>query len=159
MQGFPRSLGSRPALALVLLGALSACRTIEIRRPIHATGEVRVGMPARAWEVVHEGAEAVGMVVLFEGREPGESIYVVRNVWQQDLGIVDNLGRAYRYEPHHETPAWVGSGTVQQGVERILGRTDCRLFEVPFRELDPVQTPGELQQRRADRPESGQAPA
>ena len=70
MQGFPRSLGGRPALALVLLGALSACRTIEIRRPIHATGEVRVGMPARAWEVVHEGAKAVGMVVLFEGREP-----------------------------------------------------------------------------------------
>jgi len=140
-----------PACAAALCLLASGCRTIESKRPIAATGEVRVGLPARAWEVVSEGRELVGLVVLFENPRPEESHYMVRNVWHQDLGLIDSLGRSYRYLPHHREPAWVGSGTISRGVERILGLSDCQLFEVPFRETHHATSPGELEQRRADR--------
>jgi len=137
-------------LPIAILVLLAGCRTVEIRSPISATGEIKVGVPARAWEVVHGERELAGLVILFEGARASESIYVVRNVWQQDLGLIDNHGRAYRYLPHHRSPAWVGSGSVSQGVERILALEDCRLFEVPFRETHPATSPGDLERRRAD---------
>jgi len=83
------------------------------------------------WAVEIEG-ESVGSVVLFQ--EHGlarDSIYVVRNPWDQDLGMIDGLGRAYRYLPHHKEPAWVGTGTVAEGAARILGSPGtCTLNEV-----------------------------
>ena len=146
-----------PLAALAGLSAcllLGGCRTIQFKSPIAATGEMHVGVPVRAWEVVQGERERVGMVVLFEGSDPREALYMVRNVWHQDLGIVDSLGRAYRYLPHHKEPAWVGSGTVESGIRRILALEDCHLFEVPFREIEPDLSPGGREQRRADRAES-----
>ena len=144
------ALGLAIGLATLLSGA---CRTIKIRRPsISAAGEVRVAEPKRAWEV-WRGDEAIGLAVFFESQNaPEDSLYMVRNVWHQDLGLIDAFGRAYRYLPHHREPAWVASGTVLQGVEGILDTASCRLVEVPFLDSIPRRkpSPGEIEQQRID---------
>lgn len=116
-------------LVLALLG--EGCRTIETRSVSSAQQPtVRVGARSRAWEV-RRGAERLGQVVLFQERGlVGDSVYVVRNAWNQDLGLIDGLGRAFRYLPHLEEPAWVGSGTITLGAERILGVAECTLVEL-----------------------------
>jgi hypothetical protein len=125
-------------LSIVLLG--SGCRTVSTRE-VSSTPppSVRVGTHARTWEVV-SGGERLGLVVLFEhARHAQGSLYVVRNAWHQDLGLIDALGRAYRYLPHHEEPAWVGSGTVAAGAQRIFGATaECELLELSEPASDPL---------------------
>lgn len=118
-----------PLLALTLVSA--GCRTIETRPVASAPPPtMRIGSRARVWEV-RRGEERLGHVVLFQERGlAGDSIFVVRNSWNQDLGLIDGLGRAYRYLPHLEEPAWVGSGTIALGAERILGAPDCTLIEL-----------------------------
>lgn len=117
----------------------------EIKRPIAATADMRVGAPTRAWEIL-DGSDVAGLLVFFEALAAVEdSLYVVRNVWHQDLGFVDAYGRAFRYLPHHAEPAWVGSGTVLQGVERILAREKCKLLEMPFQEPRRPRSPGEVE--------------
>jgi hypothetical protein len=70
---------------------------------------------------VDDGQSPRGFVVLFEAsNSPQEAVYVVRNLYQQDLGIVDAWGRAFRYQPHEDDPEWVGSGSVIRGVQQIL---------------------------------------
>ena len=132
-----------PLLMLALLGA--GCRTVATRETSSALApEVRIGARARTWEV-RCGTEALGYVVLFQ--EHGlvrDSVYVVRNAWNQDLGLIDGLGRAYRYVPHEEEPAWVGSGTIALGAERILGAHEtCALVELETPVLDDAPTPRE----------------
>jgi hypothetical protein len=144
------------AAALLLLG-LGGCRTTETRESMHIERPpiVRASV-TRIWSVLLEGSP-VGEVVFFESTDRVEdSIYMVRNVWQQDLGLIDSLGRAYRFTPHSEEPAWVGTGTVTQGAARIL-RIDenCVLveeteepvgwslpFPAPEKELEPELEPG-----------------
>src|SRR5262245_49062185 len=113
------------------LALLASCRTTETRGPARAPAPiVRLGTRARTW-AVRCGDELVGLVVLFQERGLArDSVYLVRNTWNQDLGLIDGHGRAYRYLPHQGDPAWVGSGTIAGGVERILGaRGPCELFE------------------------------
>ncbi|HEX6884548.1 MAG TPA: hypothetical protein VF530_14320 [Planctomycetota bacterium] len=116
-------------LALALL--LTGCRTVETRPVASSPPPVlRVGARARVWEVRH-GAERLGQVVLFQERGLArDCVYVVRNAWNQDLGLIDGLGRAYRYVPHLDEPTWLGSGTIALGAERILGASDCTLVEL-----------------------------
>ncbi|MSR62997.1 MAG: hypothetical protein EXS08_11185 [Planctomycetes bacterium] len=128
--------------ALLLTGALAltlGCRTIATRSLSSSpTPLVRVGTQAKTWEVRSAG-ERLGLVVLFQERGlVRDSVYLVRNPWNQDLGLIDGLGRAYRYLPHEEEPAWVGTGTIAVGAQRILGAgDDCELVE-----LDPTLGPG-----------------
>jgi len=120
-----------PLLACALLVATS-CLLTETREVASSPPPlVRVGTRQRMWEV-HRSSELVGMVVLFhEHGEARDSVYVVRNPWHQDLGLIDGLGRAFRYVPHREEPSWVGSGTIALGAERILGlEGQCLLTEV-----------------------------
>lgn len=122
--------GAMKALSLAAL-LLVGCMTTETRQVSSvAPAIVRVGERARMWQVLH-GDEAVGTVVAFQ--EAGlacDAVYFVRNPWGQDLGMIDGLGRAFRYLPHHKDPAWVGSGTVLLGAERILDLGPCRLVEM-----------------------------
>ncbi len=114
--------------ALFVLG----CRTTERRQfSSSPSAAPRLGTPERSWEVYCED-ELAGRIVLFqEAGAVRDSVYVVRNPWHQDLGLIDGLGRAFRYRPHDLEPAWVGSGTIAQGAERILGlHAPCRLLEV-----------------------------
>jgi hypothetical protein len=125
----------KPVLLGAALAVLLACRTTETRGLASASAQVRVGTHARTWEVRCAG-EVVGLVVLFQERGLAcDSVYVVRNPYQQDLGLIDGLGRAFRYVPHLEDPAWVGSGTIALGAERILSvRGPCELVETGVRE-------------------------
>ena len=153
-------------LALLLLGS---CVTTHVRRPVRPQGEMRIGKPSLAWEVLDASGSNVGLVVLFEAGGDLEPTYMVRNEWHQDLGRVDQLGRAFRYVPHAEEAAWVGSGTLLQGVERILGHGSCLLIETPI--ALPKNTPSSGQilskeaaalappSKAAGAPESGSEPA
>lgn len=127
-----------PVAALLLAG----CMTTETRQVSNvARAIVRVGERARMWQVLHED-ETVGTVVAFqEAGLAGDAVYVVRNPWGQDLGMIDGLGRAFRYLPHQEEPAWVGSGTVLLGAERILDLEACRLIEMEPEEGTPRASP------------------
>ena len=121
------------SLAVLTTAVLSAgCSTTSIREMSSSPApRVHVGTHKRTWEV-RSGGEPLGLVVLFEDRARAQdSLYVVRNAWHQDLGLIDGLGRAYRYLPHREEPAWVGSGTIADGAQRILGAASaCELFEL-----------------------------
>ena len=119
-------------LLLVCASVLCAsCNTVASEVSSSPLPEVRVGTRERTWEVRSNG-EALGFVVLFQ--EHGlvrDSLYVVRNRIHQDLGLIDGLGRAYRYVPHCEEPVWVGSGTIAAGAREILGaELECELYEL-----------------------------
>jgi hypothetical protein len=141
--------------ALVSLGLLGACHVVEIREPVSNSAEMRVGRPGRTWEIVDERGEAIGLLVRFDvSGSPDDSLYMVRNVWHQDLGLVDAHGRAFRYLPHHKEPAWIGCGTVLEGVGRILKREGCSLVEMPFDEPTRPPAPGEIVPVRNPFPEA-----
>lgn len=123
----------RHTAALLCLCALLAgsCRTVRTTRPVFRSHPpVRISEAARMYAI---GApeEAQGYVVHFAS--DAASVWVVRNRYHQDLGVIDALGRAYRYQPHVDGPVWVGSGSVLRGVQRILAM-DARpaLTEVPM---------------------------
>lgn len=115
-----------PSLALAL-APLTACQTVETRRPHVGEAHALHGLPREQYVVLADAAE-VGFVVQFEhSARAGEALFVVRNAWEQDLGLVDHLGRAYRFRPHADEPECLGTGTVAAGVARILGRASCEL--------------------------------
>ena len=141
-------------MKFLLVGAAllscAGCRTTATVASSPAP-RVRVGTHERTWEV-RGGGEPLGLVVLFlEQGLARDSVYVVRNSWHQDLGLIDGLGRAYRYLPHHEEPVWVGSGTIAAGACAILGaRSECELIELadPARafaagSMEPVARPAD----------------
>lgn len=91
--------------------------------------------PLAAWEAVHAGA-AIGVVVRF-GRagSPTETWFSVRNAHGQELGMIDRLGRAFRFRPEAQAQ-WLGSGTVAEGVARLLVPAGpLELVEVPLATL------------------------
>ena len=91
----------------------------------------------QAWNAVSN--ETVVGIVIHYADAHADSVYVVRNVWQQDIGYVDGLGRAWRFQPHEREPAWVGSGTLAQGVERILcAPTACTLVRIELPAADDL---------------------
>ena len=119
----------------VLLASAAAlcasCRTVASEVPSTVHPEVHVGTRERTWEVRSNG-EALGFVVLFQERgHVRDSLYIVRNRLHQDLGLIDGLGRAFRYVPHCEEPVWVGSGTIAAGAREILrAEQECELLEI-----------------------------
>lgn len=130
-----RAAGRLRGLALVVLGGLAACRIVERSRPAGPEPVAIATVPVRAWKVTC-GDEHAGWVVLFQAPgEGGGRFFSVRNPWQQDVGLVDEVGRAWAYEPHRDEPVWRGSGTVAEGAERVLGKRPCRLEEVPLEQL------------------------
>jgi hypothetical protein len=126
-------------IAAASLLALAACTTtVETAPPGLDQAVVQSAPLERAW-LVHDGdGRPAGSLVLY--REPsGEQrhLYIVRNVHQQDIGLIDAQGRAYRYRPYAE-PDWVATGTVLEGVCRVLGLGDgAELREVSPDELSP----------------------
>ena len=105
---------------------------------------------------IDRNEEAGGYLVHFVSSEPAGSMWVVRNRWHQDLGVIDSLGRSYRYEPHAEEPIWVGSGSVVLGVQRILALTDRpELREVPLFDPEAVTASAQRDPRsQLDSPET-----
>lgn len=130
---------NRPLLLAAILAAAPACTTTTATAPPGLQNAVVHSVPVeRAW-IVSEGGTVVGSFLRY-GESVGSQrfLYVVRNVHHQDLGMVDQLGRAIRYRPHAE-PEWLGTGTLQQGVCRVLGLgQDAELREVHPAELDSL---------------------
>lgn len=115
----------RPLLLPILCVACclpAACVSKTSERMAHSDGAgAPVHLePARAWEVLLAG-QVLGHVVQFRDRSGGEQhYYSVRNTWQQELGLIDDLGRFWRYRPFEDEPEWLGSGSVLEGARQIL---------------------------------------
>ncbi len=118
-----------------LIALATACRVTTTERILEPEPvAIARGAAARTWDVVAAGAP-IGRVVLFEAEErPGEPVFVVQDGLGHDLGMVDALGRAWRYRPHQREAEWLGTGTVVQGAGWILSAEDCQLQEVPLGE-------------------------
>ena len=123
-----RSSGA-PRLAVLLAACAAACQTVRESAPPHSDeARVVIGQPAGVWSLYSEGAE-VGRLVRYDspgtatpgGAASGRYLFAVQNAWGQDIGLVDALGRAWRYRPWSEEPEWVGTGTVIDGARRVLG--------------------------------------
>ena len=77
--------------------------------------------PQCAWRVL-EGGLSRGFVVRFVDRTtPTRCSYSVRNELQQELGLIDELGRAWRFVPHQREAEWVGTSTLSKGAAQLLG--------------------------------------
>ncbi|MFT5288628.1 MAG: uncharacterized membrane protein YraQ (UPF0718 family) [Planctomycetota bacterium] len=124
---------------LLVAAGTSSCITSTEHEVSSNSGarSIRRAEPTTAWEVVLDG-ETFGRVIRFDVEGwPGETRFVVQNPYGQDMGMVDALGRAFRYVPHR--PAlWVASGTVPEGTAAILKLTgNLELQEVAL--TDSIQ--------------------
>lgn len=130
-----------PACLLALLGGLTACRTTSVRESIgteHAAEAPPVSSSARRAFLMRDGERVLGSLVRYE--EQGQALrmfFSVRNSHGQMVGLIDALGRAYRYRPHQTEAQWLGTGTVLEGARRILDAGELgELTEVGLEELD-----------------------
>jgi hypothetical protein len=120
----------------------AACRTtVSTSPPSTPNAVVTRTVAIRAWQVWNASA-CLGSVVRYEDpADAARAFYAVRNTEQQDLGVVDLEGRAWRYMAHEHDPAWLGTGTVVQGAARILGGDEtCTLREVAVESLSRPST-------------------
>jgi len=131
----------RKALPLLLTALLAGCQAqLRHSETFESEGELSFLAATRAWEVVLSG-RVVGSVVEFAEGAQGRNFFSVRNARQQELGMVDLHGRAWRFRPHAEEPEWLGTGTVLAGTRGILELdTSPELVEVA---LDLLESPVE----------------
>ena len=133
-------------LAFLLLVALAACHTERSEEPAGMSlNRIERQVPRRAWNLVDQG-QVLGSVVLFADpaapADASRQFFSVRNPFQQELGTVDGLGRAWRFQPHRRDAALLGTGTVLEGARRILsGSSSAELAEVPLELLGAGQVP------------------
>ena len=126
--------------ALAVLLGLCACETTRTVRMTPAQiALVTATEASRCWLVL-AGGEQHGWVVLFQDpanhEDPGREYYSVRNLHHQELGTLDQQGRAWRFVPHQREAEWVWTGTVLAGTRRILGLgADAELEELPLSDL------------------------
>lgn len=119
-------------LLSLVLGCQTRITTTPASAPVVTPTLVR---PTRAWEVV-QSDRVVGVVVEFDGGSDSHRFYSVRNAWQQELGLVDGVGRTWRYRPHVREAEWLGSGTIAEGAARVLGIAgELELYEVQLAAL------------------------
>lgn len=132
------------ALTALLIAASCTTTTeeqpigIDLNRPVH-------GQALRAWRLLGEEG-TLGYAVEFgdEGSRDAaaRTVYSVRNPWQQELGTIDGLGRAWRFQPHVEEAQWLTTGTLAEGVRAILDAPeDTLLEELPLALLEGDRTP------------------
>ena len=125
------------ACALIGTLGLGACETTQTVRITPAgVGLVTATEASRCWKVLEHG-EPQGWVVRFEGPGgPGHEYYSVRNLHHQELGTLDEQGRAWRFVPHEREAEWVATGTVLEGTRLILELGfEAELEEMPLAEL------------------------
>jgi hypothetical protein len=112
---------ARWLLLLLCLAPLAGCRTTTQQAPVGLSEAILLPTPAvRAWTLMADGSRVGSIVRYQEATGPGRHVFAVRNIHDQDLGLIDALGRAWRMRPHAE-PDLLGSGTVREGAARILG--------------------------------------
>lgn len=94
---------------------------LSAARPIHLD-------VVATWRVL-DGGEFVGIVLQYAS-DPTvngvrSSYFSVQDRLRHELGRVDGLGRAWRFEPHAREPRWVATGTVLEGVREILSTSEA----------------------------------
>ena len=108
-------------LPIVALTALGCVSSKDSSPPGLDSAVVQHSKATRAWNLRSQGV-AVGSVIRYESvLGPDRFYFIVRNRHEQDMGLVDALGRAYRNRPFEDEPEWLGSGTVLDGARLILG--------------------------------------
>jgi hypothetical protein len=127
-------------LALVLV--TPACEVTEESAPYYGDGGVVTrALPTRAFEIRDQGRK-VGSLVRYDEEGSERFFFSVRNIHDQDLGLVDAQGQAWRRRPFEEDEA-LSSGTVQEGAARILGLAgSVTLFEVDLDGLRATPSAG-----------------
>ncbi|MCP3916348.1 MAG: hypothetical protein GY711_12395 [bacterium] len=122
---------------MVGLALAAGCTTTYESAPPGVDGAIIHQAPATdAWHIVVDGV-AAGVLVRFEEPDTARFLYSVRNEHNQDLGLIDADGRAFRFRPHGE-PEWISTGTVLEGALEILGASAGELAPVPLTELRGV---------------------
>ena len=123
---------SRWTLLFTIASFAAACTTTHELSTINADKAVVQRLdPDRAWRVL-EGETLRGFVVRFVDRQiASRCTYSVRNELQQELGTIDELGRAWRYIPHQREAQWVCTSTLTRDAAELLGAgRDAHLEEV-----------------------------
>jgi hypothetical protein len=83
--------------------------------------EILRGAPGRAFDVRRQG-ELIGLAQRYEADGlPGRGWTVVQNPYGQDLGLLDEHGRAWRYRPFGAEPELLGTFDTAEGIARLLG--------------------------------------
>ncbi len=121
---------------LILPLAAASCLGPD-QQSLHDRTEVTaaVAEPVRAWEIVMDG-QVLGIIVQFAELGGERGFHSVRNAQHQELGMVDDLGRSWRYQAHAPEPDWLGTGTIFQGARAILDLPEsAEAFEVPIETL------------------------
>ncbi len=118
---------------MISIGSLAgACTTTHEMSTINADMAVVQRLePDHAWRVI-DGDKLRGFVVRFvDSKLATRCSYSVRNELQQELGTIDELGRAWRFIPHEREAQWVCTSTLTRGAARLLDAgTDTHLEEV-----------------------------
>lgn len=139
-----RLAGTVGAALALALGALACTTTtevlpvgLELNHPVH-------GQALRAWRLLGEEG-TLGYAVEFgapsDPDPTARTVYSVRNAWQQELGTIDGLGRAWRFRPHSEA-TWLTTGTLAEGVRAILDApAAAHLEEIALALLEGTATP------------------
>lgn len=123
-----------PWLTLTVASCVTSTTTVGA---VETKGALLSVAPAeRAW-LVEDEESFLGSVVRFTRPEGShEFFFMVRNPWDQDVGMIDHLGRTWKRVPHEED-AWLGTGTVLEGVQRILGAGErARMVELDVSQLE-----------------------
>jgi len=119
---------------LALAAGTCGCRTTVTDAPPGLDQSKPIVLSAqRVWRV-ESGGEIVGLIVRFGAADAPEDVtrhyYSVRNTLQQELGSIDGLGRAWKFELHESQPRFVGTGSVLDGARAILSLDgDANLIE------------------------------
>lgn len=134
---------SRLQFLLLAVGAFSCSTTSKSSIPGGDDAVVMRTLPVSAWSVEDDG-ESIGFVVRYEAPSSADKAYFsVRNRHQQELGIVDTTGRTWRHRPHQREPDWLGTGTILQGVQRVLGASErAVLVDTTLESLLRTAAPG-----------------
>ncbi len=129
---------SRLPLILTLLSGLGmgACQGPKQAVSSSQTeASATVANAVRAWEVVL-GGRVIGVVVEFAEVGGGRGFHSIRNAHHQELGMVDEHGRTWRYRAHSDEPDWLVTGTVFDGTRAILGvGEEAEVYEVSLETL------------------------
>lgn len=121
------------SVALAAL-ALPGCRVARDPAPARIDQARPIPLVAqRRWRIEDEG-RLLGFVLEFESAperdRPAGRCFSVRNELEQELGLIDGLGRAWRFQLHEREPQWVATGTLLEGALAILrAPASARLVE------------------------------
>ncbi|MEO6708526.1 MAG: hypothetical protein ABI054_10430 [Planctomycetota bacterium] len=113
---------SRSSLLILIASLGASCTSTHELATINADKAVVQRLdPDCAWRVL-DGGTLRGYVVRFvDPAIATRCSYSVRNELQQDLGTIDELGRAWRFVPHQREAQWICTSTLTRGAAELLG--------------------------------------